>query len=490
MYAVLMILMLLIPAAAGIAEACMKRASKTAQDALFVSALAAETLLYAMLLFLPVNSGFRLFSMTEVLTIKFRLDGFSLLFLALVTAGFLLSGIFATAYMDHSSNRSSFYAFMLLSQFALVGMDNAANLITMYMFFEMATLLSIPLVLHDRTPEAISASMKYLFYSIAGALLGLLFIFVASHYSDTLDFIRGGSLNLSAVSGHETLLLVVSLLGVIGFGAKAGMYPLHGWLPDAHPVAPAPASAVLSGVITKAGVLAILRLIYFVVGPDFLRGTWVQTVLLSLALLTVFMGSMMAYRQDVLKKRLAYSSVSQISYVLTGLFLLTEQGVQGGLLQVLFHACVKICLFLCAGSMIFHTGKTKVSEFLGIGKTMPVTLWSFTIASLSLIGIPPAAGFVSKWYLAAGALDSALPVMNWLVPVVLLVSALLTAAYLLPVTIRGFFPGKDFAASAERSDGIPEFWLPLVILAGMSLLLGIFGGTVTEWAASLASLVM
>ena len=490
MYTVLMILMLLIPASAGIAEACMKRASKLTQDALLVSALAAETLLYAMLLFLPVNSGFLLFSMTDVLTIKFRMDGFSILFLSLVTVGFLLAGIFATAYMDHSGNRSGFYAFLLFSQFALVGMDNAANLITMYMFFEMATLLSIPLVLHDRTPEAISASMKYLFYSIAGALLGLLFIFVASRYSVTLDFTRGGSLDLSAVSGHETLLLVVSLLGVVGFGAKAGMYPLHGWLPDAHPVAPAPASAVLSGVITKAGVLAILRLIYFVVGPDFLRGTWVQTVLLSLALLTVFMGSMMAYRQDVLKKRLAYSSVSQISYVLTGLFLLTDQGVQGGLLQVLFHACVKICLFLCAGSMIFHTGKTKVSEFLGIGKTMPVTLWSFTIASLSLIGIPPAAGFISKWYLAAGALESGLPVMNWLVPVILLVSALLTAAYLLPVTIRGFFPGKNFVHSGQRTDGIPEFWLPLVILAGMSLLLGIFGGTVTEWTASLASLVM
>ena len=200
MYPVLMITMLLIPAGAGIAEACMRRASKTAQDALLVSALSAETLLYAMLLFLPVNSGFLLFSMTDVLSVKFRMDGFSLLFLSLVTAGFLLSGIFATAYMDHSSNRSTFYAFLLFSQFALVGMDNAASLITMYMFFELATLLSIPLVLHDRTPEAVGASLKYLFYSIAGALLGLLFIFVASRYASTLDFTRGGSLDPSAVS--------------------------------------------------------------------------------------------------------------------------------------------------------------------------------------------------------------------------------------------------------------------------------------------------
>ena len=481
--------MLLIPAGAGIVEACLKKASRSVQNILFAAALSLEMLLYAFLWFLPVNSGFTLFSMTDTLTVAFRLDGIGYLFLLIVTAGFLLGGLFATKYMDHSENRHRFYAFFLLSEFALVAMDNAANLVTMYMFFEFATLLSIPLVLHDRTQEAIHAGLKYLFYSVAGALLGLLCIFVLSGYCTTLDFVPGGSMDHTLVSGHESLLYVIILLGIIGFGTKAGMYPLHGWLPTAHPEAPAPASAVLSGVITKAGVLAILRVLYYTVGCDFLCGTWVQTILISLALLTIFMGSMMAYRQDVLKKRLAYSSVSQISYVLLGLFFMNGESVQGGLLQVLFHACVKICLFLVAGSIIVNTGKTKVSELRGIGKTMPVTLWSFTIASLSLIGIPPASGFVSKWYLALGALHSELPVLNWLAPVILLVSALLTAAYLLPVTINGFFPGRDFEVEKGRKDGPPELWIPIVILAVMSLLMGILAEPVTEWLGSIAGII-
>ena len=190
---------------------------------------------------------------------------------------------------------------------------------------------------------------------------------------------------------------------------------------------------------------------------------------------------MMAYRQDVFKKRLAYSSVSQISYVLVGLFLMTAESVQGGLLQVLFHACVKICLFLVAGSVIHNAGKTKVSELTGIGKTMPCTTWAFTIASLSLIGIPPAAGFVSKWYLAGGALASGLPVLNWLAPVILLVSALLTAAYLLPITIRGFFPGKDYVQEKRIREGGVQMLLPIILLAALSLLMGIFSGPLTDW---------
>ena len=199
--------------------------------------------------------------------------------------------------------------------------------------------------------------------------------------------------------------------------------------------------------------LAIVRVLYYAVGADFLRGTWVQTALLALALLTVLMGSMMAYREKLLKKRLAYSSVSQISYILVGLFVMTAESVSGALMHVLFHACIKICLFLCAGSFIAVAGKHRVDELRGIGKAMPKTLWGFTLASLALIGIPPASGFVSKWYLAMGALDSGLAVFSWLVPVVLLISALLTAGYLLPISIAGFFPGRDAALPPRNDEG-------------------------------------
>ena len=322
---------------------------------------------------------------------------------------------------------------------------------------------------------------------MAGAFLALGCIFFLSRYCDSLDFVSGGTLNAEKAAGHTTLIQVAVFLGVVGFGAKAGMYPLHGWLPTAHPVAPAPASAVLSGIIAKAGVLAIIRVIYFTVGADFLIGTWVQNAWLGLALLTVFMGSMMAYREKVFKKRLAYSSVSQISYALTGLFLLTPEGALGGMLHVLFHATIKVCLFLVAGSIIHNTGKTNVDEFDGIGKAMPKTLWAFTFAALALIGIPPASGFVSKWYLAMGALDSGMAVYSWLTPVVLLISALLTAGYLLPVTVRGFFPGKDAVLPPKNDEGGWGMVAPIWILAALTLLLGLCAGSMLGAMESLTA---
>ena len=274
---------------------------------------------------------------------------------------------------------------------------------------------------------------------------------------------------MTLVKGHETLLLGVAFAVILGFGAKAGLFPLHAWLPTAHPVAPAPASAVLSGVITKAGVIAIIRVIYYQFGAAFLRGTWMQTALLCPALVTIFMGSSMAYREKILKKRLAFSTVSQVSYILFGLFLMNTTAMTGSLLHVLCHSVVKDGLFLCAGAIIYKTGKTDVKELTGIGKEMPVVLWCFTLCALALIGIPPMCGFMSKWYLALGSLSSSIPVISWLGPVILLISALLTAAYLLPITIRGFFPGEDYNYSALVKKE-PNAWmlLPLILLAALA----------------------
>ena len=456
------------------------------KKALLVCALALEAA--AVCVLLPSKGPeLTLFSMTPALTAHLRMDAVSRLFMAVAAFGFLFAGIYALRYMSHSERRGSFYSFFLLSLGALMGMDLSANLVTMYLFFEMITLLSMPMVLHDRTQPAVRAALKYLFYSIAGAFLALCAIFFLSRSCTTMEFVSGGSLDPAKTAGHEKLLHVVIFLGVVGFGAKAGMYPLHGWLPDAHPAAPAPASAVLSGIIAKAGVLAIIRLVFFSVGADFLRGTWVQTAWMSLALLTVFMGSMMAFREQVFKKRLAYSSISQISYILVGLFFLTPEAVFGGLLHLLFHAAIKICLFMVAGSFIFNTGKHEVNDFVGYGRSMPVTLWSFTLASLALVGIPPASGFVSKWYLAAGALGSEMPVFSWLAPVILLISALLTAGYLLPITIRGFFPGKDAVIPERNNEGGPVMWLPIAVLAAVTVLLGVFAGALSEPFTAMAA---
>lgn len=470
-------LVILLPLVGGAILPLLRLKEKKRLHAYVLAVLLAEAAAVTALLAAPAGTELRLFAMSETLMLALRMDGISKLFLAVAAYGFLVTAVYGFRYLAHGEREDSFYVWFLLSLGGLAGMDLARNLITMYLFFEMITLLSMPLVLHDRTRESIRAALKYLFYSVAGAFLGLAAIFFLARYSTTLDFNPGGNLDPAMRAGHETLLRVVIFLGVIGFGAKAGLYPLHGWLPTAHPVAPAPASAVLSGIIAKAGVLAILRLVYDCVGPDFLRGTWVQQAWLGLALLTVFMGSMMAYREKVFKKRLAYSSVSQISYVLTGLFLLTPDGLLGGLLQVVFHATVKLCLFMVAGSFIVNAGKHRVDELRGYGRVMPKTLWAFTFAALSLVGIPPASGFVSKWYLAAGALNSGLQVYNWLAPVILLVSALLTAGYLLPITIDGFFPGKDCPPLPPKNkEGGPLMWVPIALLAALSILFGICSG--------------
>lgn len=480
----MMLTLILLPAIVGAVLPLLK--NKKSQHCTVAAALILEAVLAAIALFAP-EQEMVLFAMTDSLTVALKMDGISKLFMAIAAFGFMLTGIYAFRYLEHEEKDSRFFTFFLLSQAALMGMDFSRNLITMYLFFEMVTLLSVPLVLFDRTEEAVRGALKYLFYSVAGAFLALGCIFFLSQYCVSLEFIPGGNLDMEKVAGHEKLLLVLVFLGVLGFGAKAGMYPLQGWLPTAHPVAPAPASAVLSGIIAKAGVLAIIRVIYFSVGAEFLRNTWVQQAWIGLALLTVFMGSMMAYREKVFKKRLAYSSVSQISYALVGLFFLTPESGLGGLLHVLFHAVIKVCLFLVAGSFIHNTGKYHVDEFVGFGKSMPKTLWGFTLAALALIGIPPASGFVSKWYLALGALDSGMAVYSWLTPVVLLISALLTAGYLLPITVSGFFPGKDAVLPEKNDEGGWAMAAPICILSGLTLIMGLFAGELVPLMEKLAA---
>ena len=385
-----------------------------------------------------------LWQLTGTTALEFGVDGVGRLFALLTSAVWLLVGLYSLVYMTHEKDEHRFFGFFLIVLGVLLALDFSANLITFYLCYEMMTLTSLPLVLHERTKEAVMAGLKYLFYSVAGAFLALFGIFFLTTVQGNLAFTPGGVPGLAeavAANGAESLFLAAMFCMLVGFGTKAGMFPLHGWLPTAHPVAPAPASALLSGVITKCGVLAIVRVVCFVTGPDLLRGTWVQQGWIFLTLATVFMGSMLAYREPVLKKRLAYSTVSQVSYVLFGLSLLEPGAFVGALAHVVFHSLVKNALFLIAGAVIFYTGLTRVEDMRGLGRIMPVTLACHTLVSLTLVGIPPTSGFISKWYLAQGALSSGTGAWEYVGPAVLLVSALLTAGYLLPLAIDGFFPG-------------------------------------------------
>lgn len=411
-------------------------------------------------------------------------DGLSGLFGCLVALVWLLVGIYSLHYLKETEKSVMFYGFYLIALGVLQGIGLAGNLVTFYLFYEWMTLMTVPFVFYNRTKESIRAARKYLFYSVAGASFALAGIFLLAGNVEGLRFAGN---TVSATANSSEVLLAAVLL-ILGFGTKAGMFPMHGWLPTAHPVAPAPASAVLSGVITKAGVLGIIRSLYYVIGMEYLAGTYVQTVFLTLSLLTVFMGSMLAYKEKVLKKRLAYSTVSQVSYVLFGLALFTPAGFAAALLHVVFHSVIKNGLFLFAGTVIHQTGEERVEGLQGMGKDMPVTFWCFTFASLALVGIPPMSGFVSKWYLAKSAMDASVGAFSYVGPAVLLVSALLTAGYLLSVTADGFFPGKNFVgATPEPREGHVSMLVPCIVFALAALLFGVFASPLVAFVTKLGT---
>ena len=430
-------------------------------------------------------------AVTDRISLIFRIDPLSVFFSSLTAVIWLCAGIFSFEYMKHEDHCSAYYRFYLLIEGAIVAVACAGNYVTLYMSFEFMSILSFPLVMHARTKEAIVAAQKYLFYSVFGACLGLAGVFYLSAWLPGTVFREGGYYEAAVSSGHVEGILIVVMLAVIGFGTKAGMFPMHAWLPTAHPVAPAPASAVMSGIITKCGIVAVIRIVFYLTGAELIRGTWVQYVWMILALLTVFMGSMLAYMERGFKKRLAYSSVSQVSYVLFGLSTLTVFSLVGALLHILFHSVIKDLLFLCSGAVIHKTGETRVDNLRGIGKRMPVTMWCFVIASLGLVGIPPACGFFSKWYLAMGALSGGMGVFSVTGPVILLISALLTAGYLFTICMRAFLPGRDFDyARLVKCDPGPLMTVPMIILAAAVMLLGLFAGPFVTWFTDLAELLL
>ncbi len=412
------------------------------------------------------DHSFLLWQITDRLSLAYHTDGLAKFFACLISTIWLIAAVFSMEYMKHEHKPERFFMFYTFSLGALMSLCFSENMMTLYLSYEFMTILTAPLVIHTGTPEAVRAGLKYLGYSFFGAGLGLMGFFFLNTYCETTSFVAGGTLNMALVAGNENLMLIVFFLMALGFGCKAGMFPLHAWLPTAHPVAPSPASAVLSGIITKGGVIAIIRVTYYLFGVDFLRGTWAQTALLVLSIVTIFMGSMLAYKEKLLKRRLAYSTVSNVSYVVFGLMLMCPAGFMGALLQVVFHAVAKNILFLCAGAIIYKTHKTFVYELKGIGKEMPIVMWTFALASLSLIGIPPTNGFVSKWYLAQGGLMPEAGVLGLVGVAILMVSALLTAGYLMSIVLNAFFPGKDFNyAALQKKEPNYLMTVPLVLLS-------------------------
>ena len=417
----------------------------------------------------PSVQRVELLQLTPLLSVSFKLDGLGRIFSGMVALLWPLATLYAFEYMEHEGGENHFFGFYMLSYGATLGIAYAEDMMTMYIFYEFLSLATMFLVSHGMKPQAVHAGRKYVYYMLGGAAMGFLALVTVVHYSGTGNFMLGGIPALRIAPAF--MIQVMFVMGFLGFGVKSAVFPFHAWLPTAG-VAPTPVTALLHAVaVVKAGVFAVIRTSYYAFGADLVRGTWAQAVCLILALASILYGSAMAVKESHMKRRLAYSTMSNLSYVLLGAMLLTPAGLKGGLTHMLYHALMKITLFSCVGAVMVKTGRSYVQDLRGMGKKMPFILGVFLFAGVALTGIPPFIGFQSKWALASAAIASG----TWLgaaAVVVLLISAVLTAVYMLVPAFTAFFMPLDENGLEDRSyDPGWQMKLPLAILCVIMLVL-------------------
>jgi multicomponent Na+:H+ antiporter subunit D len=414
-----------------------------------------------------LHGGGYIFTVAEVLPgvpIELRVDALGMIFALVASFLWLFTSIYSIGYMraldEHAQTR--YFASFAVAISATLGIAFSGNLLTMYLFYEVLSLSTYPLVTHEQNAEARASGRKYLTFilgtSIALALPAMLITYNAA---GTLEFTTGGILAGKASPELLALLLVLFLFGF----AKAALMPFHGWLPAAM-VAPTPVSSFLHGVaVVKAGVFALFRIIFHILGPETLRAADLGSLITYIAAVTLLAASLIALTQDSMKRRLAYSTIGQLSYMVLGAGMLSATGMLGGVMHLAMHAFGKITLFFCAGAIYVASKKKYISQMDGLGRRMPITYLAFFLGSLSIIGMPPLGGFLSKWKLLIGAVEGHQLVLI----AVLVISSLLNAAYFFPIVYRGFFlPATD--GGAEQVKEAPLFCLvPLSVTALVSL---------------------
>jgi multicomponent Na+:H+ antiporter subunit D len=403
-----------------------------------------------------------------------RIDAPGLLFGTLSGVLWLLTTVYAIAYLEGAPHRSRFFGFFSLCVSASMGVAFAGNLVTFLVFYELLTLTTWPLVVHRGTEKAIRAGRVYLGYTLGGSALLLAGVVWLYALAGAVEFTERGA--LTAVAARAPDLRAIFALMVAGVGVKAALVPLHGWLPRAM-VAPAPVSALLHAVaVVKAGAFGVVRLVYDVFGIEFAAGLGVLGPLAAVASVTIVWGSFRALFQDDLKKRLAYSTVSQVSYIVLGTAVLGPISTLGGLVHLVHQGIMKITLFFCAGNLAETLGIHKVSEMRGAGRRMPLTMAAFTIGALGMIGLPPLAGFVSKWYLGVGGLEAG---ESWVV-LVLAASTLLNAGYFLPILRAAWLepPPESWPHETRfRHETALGLLVPPLLTALLVVLAGLFAGS-------------
>jgi formate hydrogenlyase subunit 3/multisubunit Na+/H+ antiporter MnhD subunit len=400
------------------------------------------------------------------LEIVLRADLLGLLFASVASLLWILTTIYSIGYMrglkEHAQTR--YYVSFAFVMGATMGIALSDSLFSLLVFYEILTVSTYPLVIHQETEEAYRAGRKYLVYTLGGGGAVLAALAIAYGLGGDVSFVVGGNPALLSISTGAAR--AVSLLLIAGFGVKATLVPLHGWLPSAM-VAPTPVSGLLHAVaVVKAGVFGLLRTLFYFIGPGPIVSLGVQPLLLGAAALTILIGSLLALVQDDLKLRLAYSTISQLSYIILGAALLTPAGLLGAAFHIAAHGFAKLTMFFVAGSILVHTGKTRVSELDGIGKQMPGTMIAFALAALAMASLPPMAPFVSKWYISVGAWE----VNQAALVLVLVTSSVLNIAYFFPIVMRAFFGGSP----GTVKEGALAMYGPIVATAAGALLLGVW----------------
>ena len=452
--------------------------------------LAAAIATFAAVLTILYNEGngttetFVVFEVLAGLDLAFSVEPLGLLFALLASGLWIVTHVYGVGYMRGNNERdhARFFACFCFAIFSVMGIAFAANMFTLFLFYEALTLSTYPLVAHKGSSEAMRGARTYLGILI-GTSIGLQLVAIVWTYAiaGTLDFTKGGIL-----AGHIAGPMAAVLLALYAFGiGKAALMPFHRWLPAAM-VAPTPVSALLHAVaVVKAGVFTMLKVGIYIFGIDFLATTGASIWLMWLAAFSIIASSVVALTKDNLKARLAYSTISQLSYITLGVALASAMGVLGGGLHVVMHAMGKITLFMCAGSIYVATHKTNISQMTGLGRAMPITFGAFLIGALSIIGLPPLGGSWSKWLLIMGAADTG----QWVMIGVLLVSSLLNVAYLMPVVGKGFFlRDPDAPQNVKLAESPTLVWLPPAVTAFGCVLLFFYAGHIKAFLMPIVTL--
>ena len=447
-------------------------------------AIITSIIVFAIVTHRPTDS-FILFSFTGNLTVEFRLDGAGTVFATLIAFLWPLATLYSFEYMTKEEHENIFYCFYIVTYGVTLGIAMADDILTLYCFYELLTLVTVPLIMHTLKKEAILATRKYLYYSIGGAafaFIGMVFIEV---FGNKPHFVSGGVITPDMLPGNLNVFLLIFVLTFMGFGVKAAVWPLSEWLPTAG-VAPTPVTALLHAVaVVNSGVFGMIRLTYYCYDLSYIRDTWAQLLLMIIASITVVYGCSKAVKERHFKRRLAYSTVGNLSYMVFAVTLMSPLGLIGALMHFVSHSFMKITSFFCAGAVIHQTEKTYIYELDGLGRKMPVTFAIFTISSLALMGVPGLSGFVSKLAIAEAAVDSH-NVVAYIGIAALLVSALLTAIYMMTIVVRAFYPIQSHDNEGAKDPNILMIG-PLIVFTIGVIVIGLHSQPLYDFISKVAN---